>query len=110
MGEIDVIPYTDIAPVHARNPVPADRGVERRVVRSQDTAVVGIALKRVSLAAGRIIVLVDEDFDFVGSGPDYFRDIETAAFECSLDASEAFSVHPYVGFPVDAVKVEEGVS
>ena len=105
-GELDVIPDADVASAHRRNPVPADGGVESRVVRSQDTAVEVRALLVLLLDGADMLVLDDFYRQYVCAFLQEIGHVKLPADEGAFHASGFLSVQVDIGFPVDAVEVQ----
>ena len=81
--------------------------MEGGVVGTEDAAVeVGI-LFGLDLHAARVGVGSDYHLQVVFLLLEIGRDIEFAPLEGSLDVAHTGAVEPYLGFPVDAVKVQE---
>ena len=105
--QVNVIPDADVAATDGRNPVPADCGMESGIIGAEDTAVeVGILLG-LDFHTARIGIGDNKHFQFIVFFFQIGRDIKFSALEGSLDASQVVAVQCHLGFPVDAVKVEE---
>ena len=105
-GELDVIPDADVASAHCRNPVPADGGMESRVVRSQDASVEVRALLVLFLDGADVFVLDDFHGQYVLAFLQEVRHVKLPADEGTFQASGFLSVQVDIGFPVDAVEVQ----
>ena len=105
--QVNVVPDADVTTAYSRNPVPADGGVEGGVVCPEDAAVEVSVLFGLDLHASGIGIGDNEHLQFIVKFLEEGRDVKFAAFECPLDAAQVGAVKRHIGFPVDAVKIEE---
>ena len=105
-GQSYIIPYAYVASAHRRNPVPADGGMEGRIVRSQDTSVEVRALFVLLLDGTDMLVLDDFHRQYIRALLQEIRHVKLATDEGTLQASGFLSVQVDIGLPVDAVKVQ----
>ena len=103
----DIIPDTDITATHRRDPVPADRCMECRVISPQDTAVEVRALCILLFDSTDMLVLDDLYGYHILTRNDQVRYIELATHKGTFDAACLFSVYIYIRLPVDTVEIQE---
>ena len=105
--QVNVVPNTDVAPTDGRYPVPANRGMESRVISPEDTAVKVSILLGFDLHAAGIGIGMNEHFQVVVFVLEIGRDVKLTALESTINAAQIGTVEPYFRFPVDSVKIEE---
>ena len=88
----DVVPDTDVTSAHGGYPVPADGGMERGVVRTEDTTVEVRALFVLFLDGTDVRVLDDFYSQHVRTFLHAVRHVELAADEGSFQATYLLSV------------------
>ena len=103
----DIVPNTDITSAHRRDPVPANRCVESRIVSTQDTSVEVRALCILFLDGTDMFVFDDLYSHYVLTRNNYIRHIELATHKGTLDTAGLLTVHINVCFPVDTIEVQE---
>ena len=102
-----VVPYSDVASAHGRNPVPSDRCMERRIIGAQNTSVKVGALTVLLFDGADVRILHNLDRNHILPRNDKVGHVELAPHESSLDTSQFVAVQIHVGFPVDTVEIEE---
>ena len=105
--QVNVVPNTDVAPTDGRYPVPANRGMECRVIGPEDTAVKVSILLGLDLHTARIGIGMNEHFQVVVFVLEIGRDVKFTTLESTLNAAQIGTIEPYFRFPVDAVKIEK---
>ena len=105
--KLHIVPDTDISAADRRDPVPADRCMEGRIVRSQDSSVEVCALLVLFLDSSQVAVLHDLYRKNILSGNNQLRHIQFAADERAFDVACFPAVQIDMSLPVDSVKVQE---
>ena len=105
--EPDVVPDTHLAARRGGDPVPADRGVESRVVESQDTSVDIGRFAIFHLYRPDMGVLVHAYLQGVVAPREIGGEVETSTAEGTLYAPHRLAIDEEVGFPIDAIQMEE---
>ena len=106
-SQIDIVVDTDVASADGRNPVPADGGMECRIVGSQDTSVEVGVLFIFFLHRTDVCVLYNLYGQYVLAGNDVLGYIVHAADKGTFHQTKLGTVQVDVGFPVDTVEVQE---
>ena len=103
--EPHVVPDSHVAAADGGDPIPADGGVERRIVCAQHAAIGGATGLRIFFGRTRMGRGIDGDFQQVFVG-EQIGDIKRGVGEGALDAADGRAVQRHVGLPVDAVEMQ----
>ena len=107
--QIDIVPDTHFAAWQTGNPVPADGGMEGRVVASQ-YATVEVGIEGGLLLHGTEVCILDDAYlQQVVAWLELLGDIEASTDKGAVDTAQLFTVEHDFGLPVDTIEMEVGM-